>query len=296
LATGAQDGSIALWSLLGLGAAAGSVASSFTREQRGMRQLAAMAGHRGSVLALALCPELGLLVSGGLDGQTMVWDLRSARLVRVLPPHQASAHEDRAKAVVSVSVGAQSGRIAVLGECTLRLFSVNGALLASEDLRSSTAVPLPAARVVLMPPLGDWQDGVVAVTGHDQGQVHLWRLQPSSSSSSPRRLRLSLAQTLLPKSHSKRITALRLCPAHGNGPPPRRELISRSFEDPACLELVVGDCEGWVSRWTALRLDALGEEDSQAVAAELAVEAAAKNAALQDLTFRESSASVSSNS
>jgi hypothetical protein len=49
-----------------------------------------------------------------------------------------------------------------------------------------------------------------------------------------------------------------------------------------------------VSRWTALRLDALGEEDSQAVAAELAAEAAAKNAALQDLTFRESSASISS--
>jgi len=124
------------------------------------------------------------------------------------------------------------------------------------------------ARVVLAPPCAEWQDGVVAVTGHDNGFIYLWKVKTNSVGGHDEETGThgKLVRTLVPtapvKTHRGNITSLRLCPTIFTK---SKEIVERSFDDAGSLDLLVGDADGFVSRWTALRLEQLPQADLQNV-------------------------------
>jgi len=65
------------------------------------------------------------------------------------------------------------------------------------------------------------------------------------------------------KTHRAQISMLRLCPT---GTAKAKEILTRlPSEEWRALDLLVGDAEGYVSRWTPVRLDQLGTTDSRAL-------------------------------
>lgn len=124
---------------------------------------------------------------------------------------------------------------------------------------------LPSCLVATSCP--EWQNGVVAITGHDNGKVCLWSMQALSSDidSSIRRStdealgtsiggtisaligqaplgrQLKVMQILQQGVHVTPITAIR---------------VGRDQRD-----IVVGDASGRLSRWSSVRLDSLTEKE-----------------------------------
>ena len=156
------------------------------------------------------------------------------------------------------------------------MHSLTGWLVARHDLHSARLGQRPTA--VRMVPTGEWQlsDGVVCVTGHESGAVHLWRLKPAAAHTL-----LSIAFTL-PALHRSPISALRIVSASapsysdtvsgavnllGRG----RGLVQRCSSPAGTFELLVGDSDGLASRWQAPRLESLlplqeGRRDKRGVA------------------------------
>jgi hypothetical protein len=216
--------------------------------------------------------------------------------------------------VISVSVNSLSGHTLTLSCAELRMYSINGDILgkarmgpdpskyppfppsffvAPEKMKdisdspprrkltgkdSSHMCPSSWGRVVLAPPCAGWQDGVVAVTGHDNGQVIFWRLQAVPGIESSRRqliavpLALTAAQSAAqtpsqfqtqvqtqkrmqthPHTHNAPITVLRLCPITSSRP---KDLYEKGTSG-GPMDLLVGDEKGFVSSWTVLKLDHL---------------------------------------
>ena len=113
----------------------------------------------------------------------------------------------------------------------------------------------------------EWQNGVVAITGHDNGKVCLWSLQPLSSDSdggrrndegvssggtsggistatgglAPLGRQLKVMQILQQGAHVTPVTALR---------------VGKEQRD-----IVIGDASGRLSRWSSVKLDQLTEKE-----------------------------------
>lgn len=188
--------------------------------------------------------------------------------------------------MISVSINNVAGNIAVLTQSSLSLFDINGNILSSINLndpsfqdRQSPNVTFPSflqvfksrPKVVLAPPCADWQDGIVAVTGHESGYIFLWRLiveipkqiEPTSSKGlSNFRLKRNLVPYSTLRTHKADITVLRLC--HWNIPR-LRPLINRHFEGENGLELLVGDADGYVSRWDTGKIDQMTQGEISAL-------------------------------
>ena len=73
------------------------------------------------------------------------------KLLRILDRHTGP--------VISVSVNSVSGDICTLTTKELRIYSINGQILAAASFSDSSS-PKPRGRVVLCPPSGEWQDGI----------------------------------------------------------------------------------------------------------------------------------------
>ena len=99
----------------------------------------------------------------------------------------------------------------------------------------------------------------MAVTGHEGGNFYLWRVRkiPSMFDGSPSFMRRLYVAYAPPKTHKACITSIRLSATMGSR---AKDLVVRSYDDANSLDLLVGDAEGFVSRWAALRLDQAGEE------------------------------------
>jgi hypothetical protein len=163
----------------------------------------------------------------------------------------------------------------------------------------NTANVMNEPTVILVTPCLLGQDGVKLVTGHKGGYIYLWKLrkftnnnndenvdnrgQSSSSSSyknhdntdnnrssgnkihSYKTIKnesqlLELFITSIPtRTHKASITVLKLCST--NYTIKSKEIISRSLEDRRYLDLLVGDNDGYVSRWSTLKLDQLTSFD-----------------------------------
>ena len=213
-----------------------------------------------------------------------------------------------------MSVNSLSGHTLTLSCAELRMYSINGDVLGKARMGSdptryppfppslfvtpdkmrdvsdspprrkvpgrdaSHLTPASGGRVVLAPPCAGWQDGVVAVTGHDNGQVIFWRLQAVPGVESSRRqlvavpLALTAAQSAAqtpsqfqtqvqtqkrvqthPHTHHAPITVLRLCPITSSRP---KDLYEKGTSG-GPMDLLVGDEKGFVSSWTVLKLDHL---------------------------------------
>jgi WD domain, G-beta repeat len=150
-------------------AAAGS-ASSSSDLRKSLTLVATFAGHSGAVGCLHICEEFSIVLSGGAeDGCVYMWDALHCTLLRELEASHGCAY-----AVSSVHTNRTTGSTVTLAGSELRVFGLNGDLLAR---CSATALRRSSPTVAVSTDCAEWQDGVVAVTGHDNGDVSLWGIR-----------------------------------------------------------------------------------------------------------------------
>ena len=78
----------------------------------------------------------------------------------------------------TVSCNEQSGDILTLWANEIRLWNVNGVLLARQDMSLGVGVGRHlAVTKALFLPREPWQDGVAVVTGHENGGLCLWSIE-----------------------------------------------------------------------------------------------------------------------
>lgn len=248
--TGGVDRSVRVWEL----------------QSKKLEHHASFIGHSGAIIALDICASFSLVVSGSEDRTAMVWDCSSQpKLLHVLDNHKGP--------VVSVSINPICGSITTLTTYELRLYNVNGVLLASVNFldaisRMNNAKPTfkLMGKVVLAPPCGEWQhDAVVAVTGHTTGHVLLWKLACSTldddvKSGNMARVQRELVPFVLSQTHSAPISTLRLCPSVVTK---SNSFILKPFDGENNYELLVGDTDGYVSRWAPAKLDHMSPTELQ---------------------------------
>ena len=182
----------------------------------------------------------------------MVWDIRGFKLLRVLDRHTGP--------VVSVSINQVNGYIYTLTSRELRVYTINGELLAIGNM-NDVSNPKPRSKIVISLPVGEWQDGNIAVTGHDAGHVYLWKMNISIvSNEEGKHVLRELESYPLPKTHRSDITTLRLCSTNNSKTKP---LIPRIYEGENNYELLIGDSEGYASRWAPGRLEQLNPNELQ---------------------------------
>ncbi|KAJ0409424.1 hypothetical protein P43SY_002314 [Pythium insidiosum] len=99
------------------------------------------------------------------DCYVIVWDLRTKSFLRELVGHSAP--------VGHVGINASNGNIVTASTGELRVWSINGDLLAATTMSS---VGLAAVTSAISTRCESWQRGVVAVTGHSNGTIALWGL------------------------------------------------------------------------------------------------------------------------
>lgn len=256
--------------------------------KRHVNHICTLAGHSASIQCIDISAEYSIVVSGGLDNIVCVWDYRLKRMLRILSDHKGP--------VISVSISCVSGFIATLTTEQLRLYSINGELISyvnpsqpSNNRISGTGI-LNMPTVVLATPCGLWQDGVVLITGHKGGYFYLWKLRKPiidyslseddnnesfnvnntknvnvnrkihsyitvKNESKSRELYISSIPT---KTHKANITVLKLC---STATSKVKEIVTKSFEDSHSLDLLVGDEDGYVSRWAPIKLEQLPGTD-----------------------------------
>jgi len=237
IATGSEDLSIRLWSFKDM-------------INKKVELLCTYCGHFKNILCLDINADFQLLISGSADQSVGVWDIRSKKMIRMLPHH--------AGPVLGVSIGSISGVITTITSSQLRVYTINGVLLSSFyfSLPDSETVSMTPGRVVLAPPCAEWQDGVIAVTGHEQGHVYLWKLQIQRDDQVTR----TLVPFPLTKTHRTDITSLRLC-SNDFSNKRSKDLVTKCFDSYASFDLLVGDEVGYVSRWSPSTLDQLAPSD-----------------------------------
>lgn len=332
IATGSKDSTVRLWKL--------EFDQSSSRELN-IDLIHQYTGHRCEVSCIDINTDYTMLVSGCVDGNGYVWDIRTGRLRLIL-----SKHEDK---ILSVSINSSNGDIITLTALELRLYSINGDLLCSEKFMDHiNDAPLqymtPGCTVIAVP-TSEWQTGgVVAITGHENGQVFLWKyrsipnlnnenfsnkmseksqnsikMDPNFGDSSPSSNALSTAdsgfddsvafnkvnEALNPsphglserpfsdfknvklkreltiitnsnviKTHRADISCIKLLNSSNasglstSGMNSRiKDFVDRSlaFDETETVDLFVGDCDGFVSRWSVQRLDQLTQADLQSL-------------------------------
>jgi len=295
LFTGSKDCSIRMWS------------TALLLSNRRIERELSFVGHAYPIVCLNYCAEFHTLVSGCEGGQACIWDTRTGCLLRMLGEEPAAGAEP----ILSVSMSAATGLIAVLSKSVLTLYTINGTLLAQQKSgqgRSSEKNMDGDASVVLSISTADWQDGLACATGHASGAVYLWKLRATvtrgdqdlkesesvhattvgaASSKQKKQLRttssgvsrdgrtvgvkrsLYVAHTL-PKTHTHSISALSIISSTvstiaqtmiGS----KRDVVNRAHADAGTIELFVGDGGGFVSRWSAAKLDTLLHSDKVAL-------------------------------
>ena len=107
----------------------------------------------------------------------VVWDVRDFTSQRLLVGHAAP--------VISVSINKLTGDMVTLGGVDVRVWSVTGELLAQV---SAIAVVKEVPTCAVATGCPEWLNGVVAVTGHDNGKLCLWGLHHLSDDEAGQRL------------------------------------------------------------------------------------------------------------
>lgn len=298
IATGSADTSVRLWRTKKMttqqaNQTSNSSPSSSQRSQ--LHHVATFTGHSGAIQCLDVSTAYSCVVSGCLDGLMCMWDYRMKRMIRLINVSQP---------LLSVSISHISGQVVALTTKRLFVFGLNGDLMGYADVSKPSGFqtkPSDPADSTLRYPDGiemskmapptvaiavssaEWQNGIVAVTGHKGGQILLWKLdkidcslvQTSESSkmssrdaSSSRPYSTTVCTSIvrplnvvsvLPKTHKADITSLRLCPSGGLSK--NKDMVMKTYEDSRLLDLLVGDTEGFVSRWASAKLDQLAQAE-----------------------------------
>lgn len=249
-----------------------------------VENLFTLAGHTDEITCLDLNTDFNMIVSGSCDCNVMVWDIRSGQLRLQLSSHRGH--------IRSVSINGVCGHIITVTSSELRVYAINGELLAKSAFEDHVVdVPhLTRGCVVLAPPCAEWRDGVIAVTGHESGHILFWKLKTITSSTVMSessnysniiesksyadavgdtvrlgKISRELSVAFCPQRvHRADITSLRLITVHAATK--IKEFVDRSlFEESGTNDLFVGDADGYVSRWSCMKVDQLSQADLQNV-------------------------------
>jgi hypothetical protein len=188
LVTGSIDSTVRLWKF----------------ENPTMKLCASLIGHGGwKVTCLDISTMFGTIVTGCSQGRVILWDLRTLTFVRRLrhvfkeESDPNDAPRSKILAATSVSINHKNGNIVTLVGTHLSVFDVNGNLLGTENSLGAR----PSCAIATDCP--EWQEqGIVVVTGHINGEVRFWSLNPLTREMVVRYL-------MVDREHVTEITALR---------------------------------------------------------------------------------------
>ncbi|GJN87145.1 hypothetical protein Rhopal_000090-T1 [Rhodotorula paludigena] len=132
-----------------------------------LKRLASLrGGHSVRVVSLATSKAFAVIASGDEEGGVVLWDLNRLRPVRHLEGHE--------EAVQAVAISSTTGDIVTCSGATMRVWTVNGILLATHST-GSAAFPITSVA---------WsksETSPLLATGHAFGRVSLFKRVPSSA-------------------------------------------------------------------------------------------------------------------
>lgn len=214
-----------------------------------MQLQATLCGHDGGrITCLDLSTTFGMIVTGGADGKILVWDLRTLTFLRQLnhiSSRTCSANDGFVNCfpIKSVSINHKNGNIVTLVNSSLRVFDINGNLVAKQSpTEEFEGNSMPSCAISTDCP--EWMEsGIAVVSGHVNGSVRLWGIDYD-------RELLVQRHRLQEPVHSCPITALR---------------VTGDRQD----TLLIGDKSGKMSASSTLKLDQLSSSELSSFLAEL---------------------------
>lgn len=249
IATGSYDSTIRVWAV------------SKQSRQRLLEHVATMTAHKSKVLCLEVCPSMGMLVSGGQDRRAVIWNFRTCSFLHELRGHT--------RPVSSVSINPSNGDVVTLSGQDIRLWSLNGELLA---MTNTTQTPPPS--LVMCTTCAEWfAHGVSLIVGHTSGEVSLWSVRvereatgaATATAEGAAEDGASASPIVRGKTPPKSFELRQVLPheVHMQNTITALRLTNKG------QELLVGDSQGNLTRWTTLRLtDMSSEEVANLVVAE----------------------------
>eukprot|EP00549_Striatella_unipunctata_P025531 CAMPEP_0118717686 /NCGR_PEP_ID=MMETSP0800-20121206/28312_1 /TAXON_ID=210618 ORGANISM="Striatella unipunctata, Strain CCMP2910" /NCGR_SAMPLE_ID=MMETSP0800 /ASSEMBLY_ACC=CAM_ASM_000638 /LENGTH=511 /DNA_ID=CAMNT_0006624481 /DNA_START=619 /DNA_END=2154 /DNA_ORIENTATION=- len=231
LVTGCVDSTVRVWK----------------NDENAMELQATLCGHEGGpITCVDVSTTFGLIVTGGCFGRVLMWDLRTLTYLRSLNSpisDENSVGSSAAPAVVSVSINHKTGTVLTLVGSSLTLFDMNGHVLATPETEDELSKHNRAS-CAISTDCAEWMElGVVAVTGHINGDVRLWSINTTDAC-------LFVRHQLVEKVHSVPITALRT-------------------DGDRVDTLMVGDQAGKISVWKTLNLENLNQQELGMISQEL---------------------------
>ncbi|CAK4707946.1 unnamed protein product [Aphanomyces euteiches] len=201
---------------------------------RGERQFThkgKLTGHDDAVTCICINKSFNLIVSGSKDQTAIVWDLRTRSYLRELKGHDAPLRH--------VGINGANGNLLTIAGAQVRIWSINGDLLAAALLPS---VGLSSVTSALCTNCDTWQNGVAVVTGHTNGTIACWGIQyPSDIPPSVERdaVMISSKDKTIP---SCRLIIMKLLLEH-------RVAVTALTLSSDQRQLISGDQDGWCIRW-----------------------------------------------
>lgn len=230
LVTGCMDSTVRVWRY----------------ENNFMSLQATLCGHEGGQLTcLDISTVFGTIVTGCARGNVVLWDLRTLTFVRrlrhpFLDESRGRTGSANFSSAVSVSINNRNGNIVTLVGSNLSVFDINGSLYATYD-HGANSVPTCAVST----DCPEWlEQGIVAVTGHENGEVRFWGIDYDNQE-------LIMRHTMAENPHSCAITALRVTG------------VDRQDT------LLVGDKSGSMTVCKTLQLENLNQQELATVVSEL---------------------------
>jgi WD40 repeat protein len=186
LVTGCVDSTVRVWKY----------------ENQAVHLCATLCGHGGwKITCLDVSTEFGTIATGCAHGTVLLWDLRTLTFVRRLR-HSFKDESDIPSGMIrptsSLSINHKNGNIVTLVGSHLSIFDINGNLLGTENSLGAR----PSCAVATDCP--EWMEqGIVAVTGHINGEVRFWSLNYDDKE-------LTVRHLMVDREHTCEITTLRV--------------------------------------------------------------------------------------
>jgi hypothetical protein len=208
-----------------------------------------LCGHEGGrITCIDISTVFGTIVTGCSQGNVLVWDLRTLTFMRKLrhPFKEENEKSNKSAALapaVSVSINHKTGNILTLVGSYLSFFDINANLLATIGPGKEYG-PQNRPTCAVASDCPEWMEqGVVAVTGHLNGDILLWGVNYDEHCW---RLRHVMPQ----RAHNCAITALR---------------VTGDRQD----VLLVGDRSGRMSVCKTIQMENLNQTEVNVIADEL---------------------------
>lgn len=212
---------------------------------------ATLCGHAGwKITCVDICTAFGIIVTGCAQGRVILWDLRTLTFVRRLK-HSFKEESGSPKlsghilATTSVSINHKNGNIVTVVGPHISVFDINGNLLGTDNSLGAR----PSCAIATDCP--EWQEnGIIVVTGHVNGEVRFWSLNPSTCE-------LTVRYLMVDREHTTEITALRATNSAGHDQQQRQDT------------LLIGDRSGKMSVCRTVQMENMSSKEISEIIGEL---------------------------